>query len=257
MKELDGGAEVNHRSSKMDNYGSGVAILRHTFLDILHTKAYSYFYLGVAISTPVMVFFCNRLVAMVGEAQIGEGINFGAAMLVVSVFMALIGSFSATILSVDGRNFYITKMVPVPYRKQLIMKGIINIAVSFGALLLSIIVMAALKFINAAEIVVVLVSQILFSVGLIFNGININLANPNLKPKANGEAEEINIAYMLIIGLFIAAIFGTFSILLPKVVDRGELYAYLIGIGLGLIYAVINFVVFWLTAKNKYRKIEG
>ncbi len=256
-KELDGGGEVGHRNSKLDNYGSSRAILKHTFLDILHTKAYSYFYLGVAISTPVMVFFCNRLVSMVGEAQMGEGINFGAAMLVVSVFMALIGSFAATILSVEGKNFYITKMIPVPYRKQLILKGLVNVAVSFGALLVSVIVMSALKFISATEIVVLLFSQMLFSIGLVLNGININLVNPNLKPKANGEAEEINITYMLIIGLLIAAVFGVFSIIMPKIMQNGSTYAYLINIGLGLIYAVVNFLVFWFTARKRYRKIEG
>ena len=255
--ELDGGGTAGKRKSELDGFGSGRAILKHTFLDILHTKAYSYFYLGVAISTPVMVFFCNRLVSMVGEAQMGSGINFGAATLVVSVFMALIGSFAATTLSVEGKNFYITKIIPVSYRKQLVLKGVINAAVSFGALLVSIIVMAALKFIDAAEIAVLLSSQTLFSIGLVFNGININLANPNLKPKANGEAEEINITYMLMIGLLIAAAFGMCGILMPRATANGNLYAYLINIGAALVYAVINFLVFWFTANKKYRKIEG
>lgn len=257
IKELDGGDGVSTRNSKLDNYGSSTAILKHTFMDILHTKAYSYFYLGVAISTPVMVFFCNRLVDMVGNAQIGQGIGFGVAMLVVSVFMALIGSFSATTLSIEGRNFYITKMIPVSYRKQLIVKGIVNIAVSIGVLIISSIILVALKFISGTELLIILISQILFSVGLVFNGININLVNPNLKPKANGDAEEINIAYMLLIGLLISAIFGMFSILLPKLIIGSVVYTYLINIGIGIVYAVTNFLIFWFTADKKYRKIEG
>ena len=256
-KQLESGAEKGKRVSRLDNYADGRAILRHTFLEIMHTKAYSYFYLGVAISTPVMVFFCNRLVQMVGEAQIGQGINFGVAMLVISVFMALIGSYASTILSVEGKNFYITKLIPVPYRKQLCLKSTVNIAVSLGALLVSVIVMVALQFISAVETVVLTLSQILFAVGLVLNGINLNLANPNLKPKANGEAEEINITYMLLIGLVIAALYGMFSILMPKLVPETNVYLYLINIGIGLIYAAVNFFVFWFTADRKYKKIEA
>lgn len=256
IKELDGSGEVYKHSSRLDGYGSARAILRYSFSEIIHTKSYSYFYLGVAISTPVMVFLCNRLVTMVGEAQMGQGINFGAAILVISVFMAMISSFAAQILSIEGKNFYITKIVPVSYRKQLLMKAIINIVVSIGALLISTIVMAALHFINAIDIVVLMAGELLFVIGLVFNGINLNLANPNLKPKANGEPEEINITFMLIIGLVIAAMYGVASFLLPKTVMQGNMWAYLIIIGTSLVYAIINVVVFWFTVNRKYRKIE-
>lgn len=255
-KVLDGGSDVYKRFSLIDNAKSSLAIFKHTLSEIIHTKTYSYFYLGVAISTPVMVFFCNRLVNMVGVAQIGKGINFGASMLVISVFMAMIGSFAANILSVEGRTFYITKMMPVGYRKQLLIKGVVNVIVSMGALLISAVVLACLKFVGAVELTVLVVTQILFIIGLVFNGINLNLVNPNLKPKANGEAEEINITYMLLIGLVVAAVFGMASILLPKTLTNGKLIAYLVAIGVALVYALINTLVFWFTAEKKYRKIE-
>ncbi len=255
-KQLEGGALVNTRRSKLDEFGSTRAMLKHNFLEILHTKSYSYFYLGVAISTPVMVFFCNRLVDMVGQAQIGKNINFGAAMLVVSIFMAMIGSFAALIISMEGRNFYITKLIPMSYRRQLLVKALVNIVVSIGALLVSVVVLACLKFLNAVEIVVLLVSQILFVFGLVFNGLNINLVNPNIKPKANGEAEEINITYMLMIGIVVAAGFGLVGFMLPKAVPNGSTWAYVGAVAIGLVYALVNFLVFFFTANRKYGKIE-
>lgn len=253
---LQGGTSSVKRNSKLDNFGSGRAIMRHTFLDILHTKSYAYFYIGVAISTPVMVFFCDRLVSMVGQAQIGQNINFGASILVISVFMAMISSFAANILSLEGKNFYITKLVPVSYRKQLFLKGVINIAVSLGALLVSSIVLAALQFVSAVELVVLIVCEVLFVFGLVFNGTNLNLVNPNIKPKANGEPEEINVTYMLMLGLLIAAVFGIISFVVPRLFAGGDLVAYFVMIGIALIYALINFLVFYFTANKKYRKIE-
>ncbi len=255
-KVLDGGSDVYKRFSRIDNSKSSFAIFKHTLSEIIHTKTYSYFYLGVAISTPVMVFFCNRLVNMVGEAQIGKGINFGASMLVISVFMAMIGSFAANILSAEGRNFYITKMMPVGYRRQLLVKGIVNVLVSLGALAISAVVLACLKFVSATELLVLLISQILFVIGLVFNGINLNLVNPNLKPKANGEPEEINITYMLLIGIVVAAVFGMAGILLPRIIEIGNWATYLIIIGVAIVYSIINVLVFWFTAEKKYRKIE-
>lgn len=254
-KALDTGFGVRVRHTKEDGYGSARAIFRYQFKEILRTKTYSYFYLGVAISTPVMVFFCNRLVTMVGEAQIGSGINFGASMLVVAVFMAMICSFTGSVLSVEGKKFYITKLVPVGYRKQLLIKGLLNIAVSAVALVISAIVMGCLEFLNAAEMSVLVVSQLVLAAGLVFNGINLNLANPNLKPKANGEAEEINITYMLLIGLVVAALLGALSIILPDGAAKTTA-AYLIAVAIAVFYAAVNFVVFWFTADKKYRNIE-
>lgn len=257
IKALDSGITHGSRHTEIDDYGSVRAIFRYGFKEILRTKTYSYFYLGVAISTPVMVFFCNRLVTMVGEAQVGTGINFGASMLVIAVFMAMICSFTGTILSVEGKNFYITKLIPVPYRKQLLIKGVLNIGVSAVALIISVVVLGFLHFLNVAEMATLIVTQLVLSVGLVFNGINLNLVNPNLKPKANGEAEEINITYMLLIGLAIAAILGAISIIFPKTFENGATAAYLVSVGIAAVYTAINVLVFWFTVDKKYRKIEG
>ncbi len=255
-KALEGGFGAYQKRTAIDGYGSARAIFRFSFKKILQDKAYFYFYLGVAISTPVMVFFCDRLVGMVGEAQIGSGINFGAAMLTLSVFMAMISSFSASILSVDGKAFYISKLVPVPYRKQLAIKGLLYIAVGIVALAISTIVMGSLSFVNAAEIAVLVVTQLLFTVGLVFNGINLNLSNPNLKPKANGEVEEINITYMLLIGFAIAAVLGATTLIFPRLLESGAAWAYGISVGIAIVYATVNMLVFWFTAEKMYRKIE-
>ncbi len=256
-KALDCGNGLSAKRTKIDDLSGGRALFRFTFREILRTKTYSYFYLGVAISTPVMVFFCNRLVTTVGIADVGMGINFGASVLVVAVFMAMISSFTATVLSVEGKNFYITKLVPVPYRRQLLIKGFLNIGVSAVALLISAAVIAALEFITPADMGVLIGSQLLLAAGLVFNGINLNLVNPNLKPKANGEAEEINITYMLLIGLVIAGGLGACCIIFPKIYENGKALAYLVALSVSAVYAAVNFLVYWFTVDKKYRKIEA
>ncbi len=256
IKALEGGFGARRRKSAIDGYGSTRAIFRYSLKEILRNKTYFYFYLGVAISTPVMVFFCNRLVELVGEAQIGSGVNFGAAMLTLSVFMAMICSFSASVLSIEGKTAYISKLVPVPYRRQLTVKGLLYVGVGIVALAISTIVMGSLGFVNASEMAVLIITQLLFSVGLVFNGINLNLGNPNLKPKANGEVEEINITYMLLIGFAIAAILGAAALIFPRTAEGGAAWAYGITVAVAFAYAVINALIFWFAAEKRYRKIE-
>ena len=255
-KALENGFGGYARRTSIDGYGSSRAIFRYGFKEIMRTKTYSYFYFGVAISTPVMVFFCDRLVKIVGEAYVGVGLNFGASMLVISVFMAMICSFTGSVLSMEGKNFYITKLVPVEYRTQLLVKAFLNIGVGAVALLISAAVLGFLHFVNAVEMTVLIVTEVLLIVGFVFNGINLNLANPNLRPKANGEADEINITYMLMIGLVVAACIGASSIIFPRAEGIGATWAYVAAVGIGLVYAAINFVIFWFTADKKYRKIE-
>ncbi len=255
-KAVEGSYHIYGKTTSPDGYSDSRAILRYGFKEILRTRTYSYFYLGVAISTPVMIFFCNNLTRIIGEWQIGQGISFGASMLVTAVFMAMICSFAAAILSVEGKNFYITKLVPVPYKKQLIIKGLLYFGVSVVALAISLIVIVALEFITALEAIVLASTGIMLALGLVFNGINLNLANPNLKPKANGEAEEINITFMLVIGLILAALLGAAGIIMPRSLPNGTMWAYITAIVGSFVYALINIIVFLYTADKKYRKIE-
>lgn len=252
---LEGGGSYFSQDTEVDNLKSGWAMLRHGFKEIIRTKTYAYFYLGIAIATPVMVFFCNRLVTDVGQAQLGATINFGASVLVITAFMAMISAFSAISISMEGKNFYLTKIIPVGYRKQLMIKGSLNMMVCFGALLISCIVLVALEFITPVQAVILGVLEILLSAGFVLNGINLNLANPNLKLKASGETDEINITVMMLLGLLIAGILGAVSIITPFFLEMT--YMYLILAAPVIIYSLINILVFVFTAVKKYHKIEG
>ena len=234
---------------------AAAAMFRHQFKEILRTRSYAYFYLGIAVTTPVMVFFCNRLVNEVGEAQLGEIVNFGASVLVMTAFMGLISAFSAAAVSMEGERFYITKIVPVSYRAQLAVKGALNLAVSFGALLVSCVIVASLGFVSIGQTLIIGATEFVLAAGFVLNGLNLNVANPNVKPKANGEIDEINVSFMMFIGVFISAAAGALAIILPFFWDIA--WVYLLLAGVALVYAGVNLIVFILTASKRYARIEG
>lgn len=254
-KMLEGAGNAFRRRSGMDGRSAAAAMFRHQFKEILRTRSYAYFYLGIAVATPVMVFFCNRLVNEVGEAQLGEIVNFGASVLVMTAFMGLISAFSAAAVSMEGERFYITKIVPVSYRAQLAVKGALNLAVSFGALLVSCVIVASLGFVSIGQTLIIGATEFVLAAGFVLNGLNLNVANPNVKPKANGEIDEINVSFMMFIGVFISAAAGALAIILPFFWDI--VWVYLLLAGVALVYAGVNLIVFILTASKRYARIEG
>ena len=186
--------------------------------------------------------------------QLGEGVNFGASMLVIAAFMALINAFSAASLSREGEKFFITKLIPVPYRTQLLIKGLVNLIVSAGALVISVVVIVSLGFVTAAEAAVIAAAGLLLSCGFVLNGLNLNLANPSIRVRSDGGFNEANVTLMMVIGLFLSAAVGIAAIVLPFFI--AEWLAYLAAAAVALLYAGANFAVFWLTAQKKYAAVE-
>lgn len=250
---LEGKRGVFSKKSNLSHDNAFWAIFKKEFKQIIRTHTYAYFYLGIAITTPVMVFLTNSILQKIGEAQIGSSVAFGVSILVVLAFMSMINAFSASSISREGREFYITKIVPVSPRTQLLSKGLLNAVVSFGALLVSVIILCSMKFITVVEGLVVFVVGLSMALGIIFNGFNINLRHPNLTA-SDGEGSQANGTLTMFLGFLLSAVVGVISIVMIFLVEMK--YIYLIIMFLTIIYAAINFVVFFLTANKKYSQIE-
>ncbi len=247
------------------------AIMIKELKTILRTSTYSYFYLGVAITTPAMVFLCDSLVGKIGEAQVGQGVAFGVFMLVLFAFVAMICSFAATSISRENDTFYITKLTPLDYRKQLIAKGLLNLIVAAGALLLSVAIIMIIHFaqeeiktVEPLQAGIAFVTALIGACGLIFNGFNINLRYPCLAKQTDGEISETNMTRMILFGMLLCGVEGGLAIILPPIMQAliddnpaaQQAVVYIIILAVAIIYAVINFVVFWKTANKKYERIE-
>ncbi len=186
-KALSGEMSIYSKKTKLNSDNAFIAICKKEFVGIIRNQTYAYFYLGIAITTPVMVFLCDRLVKKVGEAQLGGNISFGISLLVILVFIAMLNSFSASAISREDKAFYITKMTPLSFKSQLLAKALLIFCVSAGALLMSSIILLVLKFVTPLQTLIIDLTGAVMAVGLVFNGLNINLRHPNLGSKANGE----------------------------------------------------------------------
>lgn len=253
-KLLETGSGTFGRRTRITGRGVFFAMFVHEFKEILRTRTYAYFYLGITIATPVMVFFCNRLAFETGTAQVGNGINFGASVLVITAFMAMISSFSAASVSREGHQFFITKIIPVPPRKQLAVKGFLNWLVSAGALAVSLIIVASLEFLTPLQTAVTALLELLLAGGFVLNGLNRNLKKPNIRLRSDGEINEINITVVMLIGILISAAAGLAAIIIPFFVDISIVYMLLVA--LAAVYAAVHLILFLVTANGRYGLIE-
>jgi len=251
----EGNGKFFSKKTKLTNDNSFIAIFKKELVEIVRTQTYSFFYLGIAITTPVMVFLVNRLMNNVGQAQIGSNVCFGVSVLVLCAFMAMINSFTATSISREGKAFYITKMAPIKFKKQLLAKGLLNIIVSIGALLISIIIIATLRFVNAKLIVFVFFTALISAIGMVFNGYLIDMIKPKFVSKVNGEISETNLSIMLFIGLIVSAIEGGLSIVLSYLMPQITVCGIVIAVAFS--YAIINAIIFFVKSESLYGKIEG
>lgn len=253
LQTIEGKKKIFSKPTKITNDKPFMAIFKKEIKEIIRTTGYAFFYLGIAIVTPIMVYLTSSLIQKVGKAQMGGNVAFGVSILVVLAFISMINSFAGSSISREGKQFYITKIVPVDFRVQLLAKGFVNFGVSVIAVLISLVILYAMKFVTVVEGLVVLACALLMTMGIIASGFNINVARPNINMSDSEESQSNTLTTMLL-GIGITAIQGILGIFLSFFIKEG--FTYLIVIGISLIYAVINVLVFVLSVKKKYLKIE-
>lgn len=254
MAQLEGDKKALTKRTKLTKDSPISAILKKEFKEIIRTHTYAYFYLGIAIVMPIMVLLTNSIIRKVGNAQMGGDIAFGVSILVVLAFVSMINSFAGSALSREGKEFYVTKIIPVDFRKQLLAKGILNILVSMIAVIISAIILLVMKFVTIADCAIIVLVALLLTLGIIFNGLNINVRKPNISTGASGSESQTNSLVTMFVGLIISAVEGILAILLSFFIDSG--YIYLLLISISCIYALVSTLIFIFTANNRYFRIE-
>ena len=101
------------------------ALFRKEFLLIFRSFNYSFQYLAMAVAAPVMVYYCNDLAVSYGQSTVGSAIVPGLTLMVITLFTTIIVSFASTTVSREGMCFYHTKIIPVSYKNQVLVRSYI------------------------------------------------------------------------------------------------------------------------------------
>ncbi len=122
LRDIEGGGFTFTKVTKNKVRKPAAAVFCREYLEIFRSSNYSFQYLCMAVAAPIMVYSCNKLAAGLGENSIGSVIVPALALMVMLIFCSIILSFAASSVSREGENFYLTKIVPVSYRTQILVK---------------------------------------------------------------------------------------------------------------------------------------
>jgi hypothetical protein len=193
-----------------------IALLDREFKMIFRSFNYSFQYLSMAITAPIMVYFCNELAAKIGVESVGDGILPGLSLLVVTIFITIIVSFSATSISREGNCFYQTKIIPVPYSQQILVKfSLYNIVATLSVVACCLALVFA-KFISFLDSVFIFFIAELVIITLTSICIRVDTISPTFNVTGDGEivSANKNLSLALVVGLLLALIYGISAMVL-------------------------------------------
>ncbi|MFA5449383.1 MAG: hypothetical protein WC292_02985 [Clostridia bacterium] len=217
LKSIERGSESFELKTEDKVRPVFIALLRKEYVLIFRSLNYSFQYLAMAITAPIMIYFCNDLASSIGDASVGGRIVPGLTLLVVIIFITIIVSFASTAISREGNTFYLTKIMPVSYKYQVLVKLSLYFVVATLSVLVSCIVVGSVfggeKYGNNVGFgdmaAIFFISEFLI-VALSASAMISDIKSPSFDVSAAGDlvAANKNVSVNIFSGCVIAVVYG-------------------------------------------------
>ena len=244
------------RKTKIAHQDPTYALMSKEFKNIFRSTNYAFQYLTVVITTPLMVYFSSTIASSVGAPVLGEGVLPGIVVLILIMFLSMGTSFSATSVTREGKTFYLSKIMPVTFTKQIVVKFIIYLIISIPAIFISTFVLAIAGILDYIAALLIAVSLSFVIIGNICNSIMMDIKRPQFQYLENGEvaSNNRNTSASIGIGFVISFIMGVGGIILSFFVSIPSMYMVLFGFGVP--FAAIEVFRLFYHLEKKYESIE-
>ncbi len=232
------------------------ALFKREFLNIFRSVNYSFQYLTIAITTPLMVYFSSEIATNIGVSKLGQGVLPGITILILVMFLSVGSSFAAGSVTREGQNFFHSKIIPVSYTKQISIKFLMYCVVIIPSTLISCLVLFVAKFLTIAEAMTVFGGVALVMVGNIAKSIDIDIRRPKFMYLGQRElvGTNANISSSLSIGFIIATILGVASIVVSIFVSVPA--STLVLFAFSVPFCTIEVFRLFFRLERKYKRIE-
>lgn len=251
------------------------ALFRREFYLILRSFNYSFQYFAMACAAPVMVFFCNRLAATMGTESLGTNIMPGLTLMIIIIFVTIVVSFASTSISREGNCFYHTKIIPVTYLTQTLVKfalyaGVASISVALCCLVSGIYYTtdAGGHVLSGLDVFAIFAISEILVVSLTSLYMLIDIKSPTFNVAGDGElvSANKNVALAMIVGMTVAILYGVFAMVLSFIpVKIGSWQVTTLGGDIGNVYLILTIIslillgaslsALFVNLNRKYHKI--
>ena len=178
----------------------------------------------------------------------------GAHVMVVAILAMLSNISSASAVSRDGGNFYMSKIVPVDYYTHIFAKFAFNAVFTFGAIAVTAVV--SCFYYPIWQIVLGTVAVIFAAIGHIAYSIDTDIKDPTVATMGDEKSATVSKSTpkSLIYGLVVGFAMGITMILMSSV--ENAVIPYLVIIGASLVFMIYRVNTLILRINLKYDKIE-
>lgn len=203
---------------------------------------------------PFIVFSYDKLLLTISVNQAGENMIAGSHLMIVAILAMLSNIISASSISRDGGNFYISKIVPVNYYTQIGAKLVFNAIFTVSAVLVTM----CISFINHNPLQVILgsLAVIFAAIGHIAMSLDMDIKQPILNYQGNEDnsAMKKNTVKSTILGLAIGIAMG--MIVIAFAFNDMTIIPYILLLIAGIAFGIYRVYMLVLRIHLQYDKIE-
>ena len=203
---------------------------------------------------PFIVLSYDKLLLTISVNQAGENMIAGSHLMIVAILAMLSNIISASSISRDGGNFYISKIIPVNYYTQIAAKLVFNAIFTVGAILITM----CISFIyqNPVQVILGSFAVIFAAIGHIAMSLDMDIKKPILNYQGNEDnsAMQKNTVKSTILGLAIGIAMGL--IVIGFAFNEMTIIPYVILLVLGLAFGIYRIYMLVLRIHMQYDKIE-
>lgn len=241
-----------------------ISYIKREFLGIVRSFNYSFQYIVMAAAAPVMVYYCNSLAGAVGSSSVGNNILPGISLMVITIFVTVIVSFSSTAISREGGCFYQTKIIPVPYWEQILSKFLLYSGVATLSTLFCCVAVAEGGFVSRIDAVIIFCIAEFSNLALTSLCMWFDTKKPSFNFMGDGElvSANKNVAIAMTLGLVLALLYGLLTMIggfLPTflgiVIKNGARTMLLLWLLVSALLAVVGLVVLFVKLNKRYNKL--
>ena len=231
-----------------------LSLMQKEAICVFRSPAQVFEYFLFTLLMPFIVFTYDKLFTAITVNQAGVNMIAGSHIMAVAILAMLSNLASASAISREGANFYISKIVPVDYFTQVFAKLTFNAIFTVGALILTMIV--SCFYYPVWQVVIGTAAVAFFAIGHAAMSLDMDINNPTISFEGNGDASAVSksTTKSIISALIIGIAIGLFIILTSQV--KNAVIPYIIILALGLAFMIRRLILLILRINLKYDKIE-
>lgn len=254
MSNLENTVKSDDRKKEFKTRGVIASLFLKELYCVFRSASDVFEYFLFTLLMPFIVFSYDKLLMTITVNQAGENMIAGAHLMVVAILAMLSNISSASAISRDGGNFYVSKIVPVDYYSQIFAKFLFNASFTLGALVVTAIV--SFFIYPIWQIILGSIAVAFAAVGHIAYSIDTDIKNPTVNNGGDEKSSTVSKSTpkSLAYGLAIGFIMGLIVILMSSL--KNVFIPYIIVIALAFVFMIYRVNTLILRINLRYDRIE-